>query len=51
MTRLLLLLLSAGLLAACVPTTQLAQVSGPCYPLNQGPPAQWQAPAGLRCPQ
>jgi len=52
MTRLFLLLLSAGVLAACAPAaTQLAKVSGPCYPLNQGPPVQWQVPAELPCPQ
>jgi hypothetical protein len=46
----LLVLILTGLLCGCQQAVPpLAQVSGPCYALNQGPPAQWEAPADLGC--
>jgi len=48
----LFLILLLGALSGCQqPVSPLAQISGPCYALNQGPPLQWQAPPDLGCGQ
>lgn len=49
MIRLTLVLLSLVALAACANKDPLPVVSGGCYALNMGPPAQWQPPAILPC--
>jgi hypothetical protein len=50
MIRILFIVLSLVALAACADKDPLPVVSGGCYALNLGPPAQWQPPANLPCP-